>query len=83
MKDFLVEKGFDFKPSPKDTLREAASAGYIDYSQELIDGLDIRNILSHDYAGDKFEESEGAIRKQIYPALRKLNSFFSDQTFEE
>jgi nucleotidyltransferase substrate binding protein (TIGR01987 family) len=82
LKDFLVAKGFDFKPSPKDTLRQAAAAGYIDYAQELIDGLDIRNILSHDYDGDKFEESEDTIREQVYPALLKLNAFFTDQIFE-
>lgn len=34
MKDLLIEKGFLFKPSPKDTLRQAAAAGYIDYAQE-------------------------------------------------
>ena len=81
MKDFLVEKGFDFKPSPKDTLRQAAAAGYIDYAQELIDGLDIRNVLSHDYDGEKFEESEDAIREDVYPALLKLNVFFANQIF--
>src|SRR6266446_2957789 len=67
MKDFLVEKGFNFKPSPKDTLRQA---------QELIDGLDIRNELSHDYDGEKFERSEVQLRNETYPALEKLFKFF-------
>jgi nucleotidyltransferase substrate binding protein (TIGR01987 family) len=48
VKDFLEEKGFVFKPSPKDTLRLAQQSEYMTYAQELIDGLDIRNELSHD-----------------------------------
>ena len=51
MKDFLEDKGFVFKPSPKDTFRQAQEAKYIDFAQELIDGLNIRNELSHDYDG--------------------------------
>lgn len=83
IKDFLEEKGFAFKPSPKDTIRQAAAAGYIDYAQELIDGLDIRNELSHDYSGDKFEQSEEEIRQAIFTALRRLNQFFAEQLFVE
>ncbi len=44
MKDFLEEQGFAFKPSPKDTFRMAQQSNYITYAQELIDGLDIRNV---------------------------------------
>lgn len=79
MKDFLVEKGFQFKPSPKDTFRQAQSAGYIHYAQELIDGLNIRNALTHDYDGETFEKSEPQIRGHIYPALQKLSIFFSEE----
>jgi nucleotidyltransferase substrate binding protein (TIGR01987 family) len=32
MKDFLEEKGFAFKPSPKDTLRLAQQSEYITYA---------------------------------------------------
>src|SRR5690625_3956894 len=45
MKDYLEHKGFDFKPAPKDTFRLAQQSGFIDYAQELIDGLLIRNGL--------------------------------------
>ncbi len=76
MKDFLEEKGFNFKPSPKDTFRQAQESGYIENAQELIDGLDIRNELSHDYSGEKFKQSEQELRTQVYPALIKLHSFF-------
>ncbi len=79
LKDFLEEKGFMFKPSPKDTVRLAQESGYIDYAQELIDGLALRNILSHDYDGEKFEVGEQKLRIIVYPALQKLYHFFLEQ----
>ena len=78
-KDFLEEKGFAFKPSPKDTFRQAQQAGYIDYAQQLIDGLDIRNELSHDYSGEKFEKSEAELRHIIFPAVSKLYQFLKHE----
>ncbi|MBL7766596.1 MAG: nucleotidyltransferase substrate binding protein [Chitinophagaceae bacterium] len=80
LKDFLEEKGFAFKPAPKDTFREAQQGGYIDYAQALIDGLDIRNSLSHDYSGEKFEHAEPMIRQQVFPALERLYQFLGQQT---
>lgn len=80
MKDYLEEKGFSFKPSPKDTLRLAQQSELIDYAQELIDGLDIRNELSHDYSGEKFLESEQTLRNDTFDALRRLYHFFKHQT---
>lgn len=76
LKDFLEDKGFSFKPSPKDTYRQAQESGFIDYAQELIDGLNIRNELSHDYSGVKFEESEEELRTNVFPSLKKLYLFF-------
>jgi hypothetical protein len=76
MKDYLVEKGFVFKPSPKDTFRQAQQAQLIDYAQALIDGLDIRNELSHDYSGSKFEAAEPLLRQEVFPALEKLRDFY-------
>ncbi|MEA1921249.1 MAG: HI0074 family nucleotidyltransferase substrate-binding subunit [Pseudomonadota bacterium] len=75
LKDFLEEKGFIFKPSPKDTIRMAQQGGYITYAQELIDGLDIRNTLSHDYSGEKFERLELVLREETFIALEKLYHF--------
>jgi len=79
VKDYLEEKGFSFKPSPKDTLRQAQQSGFIDYAQSLIDGLDIRNELSHDYSGDKFNQREPILRSNVFPALEKLYHFFADE----
>src|SRR5699024_10683269 len=77
IKDYLKEKGLDFKPSPKDTIRLAQQGGFIEYAQELIDGLDIRNELSHDYSGEKCENSEQQLREETYPALKRLYHFFA------
>ena len=79
MKDFLVDKGFSFKPSPKDTLRQAQQAEYITYAQELIDGINLRNELSHDYSMEKFEYAVAEIRKNIFPALEQLHHFFNQE----
>ena len=79
MKDYLQEKGFTFKPTPKDTLRLAQQSKFIDYAQELIDGIDIRNELSHDYSGEKFARSERVLREETFPALQKLYEFFEDE----
>lgn len=79
MKDYLEYKGFDFKPSPKDTIRLAQESEFIDYAQELIDGLDIRNELSHDYDGEKFEDREKQLREETFPALEKLYQFYANE----
>jgi nucleotidyltransferase substrate binding protein (TIGR01987 family) len=79
MKDFLEDKGFAFKPSPKDTFRQAQEVRYIDFAQELIDGLNVRNELSHDYDGFLFIQSENDLRNDIFPALDKLYQFFETE----
>ncbi len=79
MKDYLEDKGFSFKPSPKDTFRQAQESGFIDYAQVLIDGLEIRNELSHDYDGDKFEKSEKFLRDEIFPSIEKLYNFLLNE----
>ena len=79
MKDFLEEKGFSFKPSPKDTFRQAQEAKYIDYAQALIDALNMRNELSHDYDGELFRLSELELRDEIFPAIEKLYIFFENE----
>ncbi len=79
LKDFIQEEGLSFKLTPKGTLRQAQQSGFIDYAQILIDALELRNELAHDYDGDKFEKGEVAIRNEIFPALEKLRNFFVDQ----
>jgi nucleotidyltransferase substrate binding protein (TIGR01987 family) len=76
LKDYLEAEGFQFKPTPKETIRQAFKSGLIEDAQLLIDALDIRNELSHDYSGEKFEKSEAEIRSRIFPAIEKVYLFF-------
>jgi nucleotidyltransferase substrate binding protein (TIGR01987 family) len=78
LKDYLEHEGFRFKPTPKETIRQAYKSGLISDAQVLIDGLDIRNELSHDYNGEKFVLSEQNIRTAIFPAIENVYMFFSD-----
>ncbi|MBX2917422.1 MAG: HI0074 family nucleotidyltransferase substrate-binding subunit [Cyclobacteriaceae bacterium] len=79
LKDYLQAEGLDFPLTPKGTLRQAQQSGLITYAQDLIDALEIRNELAHDYDGDKFEKSEILIREKIYPVLTEHYSFFRNQ----
>ncbi len=79
MKDYLEDKGFAFKPAPKDTFRLAQQSKFIDYAQELIDGLEMRNELSHDYSGVKFESFEPQLRDKTFVALQRLYALFSKE----
>ena len=79
LKDYLENKNFNFKPSPKDTLRLAQQSGFINYAQELIDGLELRNDLSHDYSGEKFNRAEKKFRADIFPAIEKLFKFLKSE----
>jgi len=77
--DYLQAEGLEFPLTPKGTLRQAQQSGLITYAQELIDALEIRNELAHDYDGEKFDKGEKLIRQKIYPALDKLYDFFKNQ----
>lgn len=68
-KDYLVYQGFSFRPSPKETLRQAYEAGYLANVQALIDGYDMRNQLSHDYSDEKFLFAGKLFRDETYAAL--------------
>ena len=83
LKDFLQYNEFTFNPSPKDTLRLAQQSGYIDYAQELIDGFELRNMLSHDYSGEKFLTAEKQFRTVIYPVIEKLYLFLASELEKE
>jgi len=75
LKDYMEAEGFQFKPTPKETIRQAFKSGLIEDAQLLIDALDIRNELSHDYNGEKFKKSEVEIRNRIFPAIENVYLF--------
>lgn len=75
LKDYLEFQGFAFAPSPKATVRQAYEAGYLQHAQALIDGLDMRNQLSHDYSDEKFNSAEKLFREETYLALVAMHVF--------
>ncbi|MEJ0056014.1 MAG: HI0074 family nucleotidyltransferase substrate-binding subunit [Bacteroidota bacterium] len=79
MKDYMQEQGLEFQLTPKGTFRQAQKSGLIDFGEVLIDALEVRNVLSHDYNEDEFEIAEGKIREEIFPAIEKVYSFFAGQ----
>lgn len=79
LKDYLEAEGVQFKPTPKETIRQAYKSQLIEDAQILIDGLDIRNELSHDYSGDKFESAEKTIRELTFPMIEKVYLFFKNK----
>ena len=79
LKDYLQYQGLTFPLTPKGTLRQAQQSGLIDYTQALIDALEVRNELAHDYDGEKFARAEKSIRENIFPAFEKLYGFFASR----
>ena len=79
LKDYMQEQGLEFQLTPKGTFRQAQKSGLIDFGEVLIDALEVRNVLSHDYDGEEFEIAEGKIRNEIFPSIEKVYSFFADQ----
>jgi len=78
LKDYLTYQGVQFKPTPKETIRQAYKSEVILDAQILIDALDLRNELSHDYSEEKFEAAEVEIKQTIFPEISKVYSFFKD-----
>lgn len=77
LKDYMQHEGLEFQLTPKGTIRQAMESGLIDYGQVLMDALETRNELAHDYDGDKFEKAEHFIQHQLFPVLEKLHAFFA------
>ena len=82
LKDFLESEGFVVK-SPKQTIREAYRNHFITDAQVLLDALQRRNELSHDYNEDTFERAEVEIKESFFPALEDLYHFFVQQIRKE
>jgi len=78
LKDYLIHQGVQFKPTPKETIRQAYKSEVILNAQILIDALDLRNELSHDYSEEKFEAAEIEIKHTIFPEISRVYSLFKD-----
>jgi len=79
LKDFLTEKGFKDIKFPKDVIRQAFQSKIIVNAQELIDALDVRNELSHDYDFEKFEKYETLIKNDFYKAIEIVYLYLKNE----
>ena len=73
LKDYMQEEGVAIKPpTPKETIREAGKLNLIERPEILINALNLRNELSHDYDGDLSENSISDIRNIYFDAIEKV-----------
>ncbi len=73
LKDLLYYQGFDVR-SPRDTLRQAFTAGLLaeDQTEVLLDALDKRNLLTHTYREELAQEAVALIKQRYCPVLQSL-----------
>ena len=73
LKDLLFYEGYD-ENTPRDVLRRAYEAGYMDEEDAEIglDALDKRNLLSHTYNEESAREAVHLIKEKYAPMLRRV-----------
>ncbi len=73
LKDLLAYEGYDDK-TPRSVIRRAFQAGYLDGddTENWLDGLEKRNLLSHIYHEQTAREAETLIKNRYAPLLRRL-----------
>jgi nucleotidyltransferase substrate binding protein (TIGR01987 family) len=79
LKDFLEFKGFKNISNPRDILKEAFQAGFLDDGHIWIKMLEERNTLVHSYDADFAETSATKIRGEFFPQIHHLINFFKAQ----
>lgn len=78
LKDYLQEEGFTVR-SPKETLKQAFQAGFVEDGHAWIDALQDRNLTAHTYDEATAIAVENKIRHTYYPVLAKLYSDFQQR----
>lgn len=74
LKDFLEAERYEVT-SPKEVIRQAFQAGYIDDGGLWLEALDSRNFLSHSYDEKRALEAEELIANNYFPMITQLVSF--------
>ncbi len=73
LKDYLESEQYIAK-SPRETIKLAFQAGFIENGHDWIDGLDDRNLTTHTYDEDTAVQIEKRIRDKYYPLLKKFHN---------
>ena len=79
LKDFLESKGFAEK-YPRDIIKRAFETDAIDDGELWLEMLDNRNLMSHTYNKQVFENAVKNISSEYHNQLYKLFLFFQKQT---
>lgn len=80
LKDYLEYGGQVIEPvTPRSVIKEAFAARILHDGQVWIDMLDHRNLLSHTYNAETFENAVLAIRDRYLPAIEELHLWFMEQ----
>ena len=76
LKDYLEESGVVVNPvTPRNVIKEAFAAKFLDDAQVWIDMMLHRNLLSHTYDGAVFETVLRAAIERYFPASERLHEF--------
>ena len=78
LKDYLQEEGFTVR-SPRETLKQAFQAGFIEDGHTWIDALQDRNLTAHTYDEATAIAVETKIRQAYYPILAQLYQNFKER----
>ncbi len=80
LKDYLVYDGIQLDQiTPRHVLKKAFASSIIMEGQTWIDMLEHRNLMSHTYDQEKFEQAVRMISKTYSKELNKLVHFFDDK----
>ena len=80
-RDFLEEAGLVIAPrTPREVLRQAATAQVVEDGQAWIDMLNHRTLLAHSYDGVVFNEVIAALAGRYLPAMEQLYRFLAQRS---
>jgi len=81
--DYLKENGLIINPvTPRNIFKEAFASGIIDDGQVWIDMMLQRNLLSHTYDFNEFNNAVTALNEKFLYALSKLHEWFFEKLDE-
>jgi nucleotidyltransferase substrate binding protein (TIGR01987 family) len=80
VKDHMEANGWVFATiTPRQVLKDAFAAKVLPDGQVWMDMLDHRNLLSHTYSSDHFQEAVEAIHRRYLPAFSVLHGFLQTE----
>lgn len=83
VRDYMEASGFVFATiSPRQVLKDAAVAKIIADGQLWIDMMDHRNLLSHTYNFDHFEDAMEALYARYFGGIETLHEFLQGENLQ-